>query len=273
MVGAEKEVFLMNFAEHLMSLRKQRGWSQEELGNQIGVTRQTVSKWEVGQSTPELEKLVELSRLFDMSIDQLVGLKPTEKQSDPWEETKRASSARPCGAFYEYISPVKVFGLPLIHVRWGYGPRLAKGIIAIGNCAIGVVAAGGCSLGIISLGGVSLGLLLALGGVGLGLFALGGLALGGFAIGGCAVGQWLAIGGGAFSNYLAIGGGAWSKGLAIGGSAFGHIAVGRESALGAYTFVRELGGTVSGAELWTVIKQEFPHMWNWVKEVVQWVLD
>ena len=63
----------MNFAEHLMALRKQRGWSQEELGSQIGVTRQTVSKWEMGQSTPELEKLVELSRLFGMSIDQLVG--------------------------------------------------------------------------------------------------------------------------------------------------------------------------------------------------------
>ena len=59
----------MNFAEHLMALRKQRGWSQEELGNQIGVTRQTVSKWEMGQITPELEKLVELSRLFGMSID------------------------------------------------------------------------------------------------------------------------------------------------------------------------------------------------------------
>ena len=41
----------MNFAEHLMLLRKQRGWSQEELGNQINVTRQTVSKWELGQST------------------------------------------------------------------------------------------------------------------------------------------------------------------------------------------------------------------------------
>ena len=64
----------MSFAENLMTLRKQRGWSQEELGSQIKVTRQTVSKWEMGQSTPELEKLVELSKLFDMSLDQLVGL-------------------------------------------------------------------------------------------------------------------------------------------------------------------------------------------------------
>ena len=263
----------MNFAEHLMSLRKQRGWSQEELGSQIGVTRQTVSKWEMGQSTPELEKLMELSRLFGMSIDQLVGLEAAGERPDPWDAAEKPARAWAWGTLYEYISPVKVFGLPLIHVRFGYGPRLAKGIIAIGNCAVGVVAVGGCSLGLLSFGGVSLGLLLALGGCGLGLFALGGLAVGGFAVGGCAVGQWLAIGGGAFSNYLAIGGGAWSNGLAIGGSACGYIAVGKQSATGTYTFVRELGGNMSGAELWDVVKREFPHMWGWVKNVIQWALS
>ena len=263
----------MNFAEHLMALRKQRGWSQEELGNQIGVTRQTVSKWEMGQSTPELEKLVELSRLFGMSIDRLVGIEEAEERHDPWEEPVRRTRARSYGILYEYVSPVKVFGLPLVHIRFGYGPRLAKGIVAIGNCAMGVVAIGGCSLGLLSFGGVSLGLLLALGGVGLGLFSLGGLAVGGFAVGGCAVGQWLAIGGGAFSNYLAIGGGAWSGGLAIGGSAFGHVAIGSQEAKGMYTFVRDMGGTMSGAEIWTVIKREFPHMWDWVREVVRWALS
>ena len=136
----------MNFAEQLMTLRKQRGWSQEELGSRVGVTRQTVSKWEMGQSTPELEKLVELSRLFDMSIDRLVGLEEAKERSTPWEEMKHASGTRPCGVFYEYVSPIKVFGLPLVHVRMGYGLQLAKGIIAIGNCAVGVVAIGGCSI-------------------------------------------------------------------------------------------------------------------------------
>ena len=105
-----------------------------------------------------------------------------------------------------------------------------------------------------------------------GLAALGGLAVGGFAAGGCAVGQWLAFGGGAFSNYLAIGGGAVSRGLAIGGAAQGHIAVAKESAVGTYTFVRDVGGTVSGTELWGVIKREFPHMWDWVRDVIQWLL-
>ena len=50
------------------------------------------------------------------------------------------------GVYYEYISPVKVFGLPLVHVRLGFGPRLAKGIVAIGNCAVGVVALGAFTL-------------------------------------------------------------------------------------------------------------------------------
>lgn len=270
MVGAEKEVFLMRFAENLMALRKQRGWSQEELGGRIGVTRQTVSKWEVGQSTPELEKLVELSRLFGISIDRLVGLKELEERGGPWEEPKKTAEARPWGVFYEYVSSAEVFGLPLVHIRWGMGPQVAKGVVAIGNCAVGVVAVGSCSLGLISLGGASLGLLLALGGASLGLVAAGGLAVGGFAVGGCAVGQWLAIGGGALSNYLAVGGGAWSQGLAVGGSAYGHVAVGINEAEGVFSFLRGQGTAVE--QVWSVVKEEFPHMWGWVKGLIRWAL-
>ncbi|MCI8304458.1 MAG: helix-turn-helix transcriptional regulator [Lawsonibacter sp.] len=260
----------MNFAEHLMTLRKQRGWSQEELGNQIGVTRQTVSKWEMGQSTPELEKLVELARLFNMSIDRLVGLEGAEERGGDFTYQQTRAEMRSLGVYYEYSSPVKVFGLPVVHIRLGFGPRLAKGIVAIGNCAVGVVAVGGGSLGVISIGGISLGLLFAFGGLSLGLVTLGGVAIGGFAVGGCAIGQWLAAGGGALSNYLSIGGGAVSSGLAIGGSAFGHIAVGTEEAKGAFAFLQE--GNLGMEEVWSVVKQEFPHMWDWVRSVIQWVL-
>ena len=261
----------MNFAEHLMSLRRQRGWSQEELGNQVGVTRQTVSKWEMGQSTPELEKLVELARLFNMSIDRLVGLEGAEERGGGFTYQQTRAEMRSLGVYYEYISPVKVFGLPLVHVRLGFGPRLAKGIVAIGNCAVGVVAVGGCSLGLVSLGGLTLGLLLAFGGLSLGLVALGGVAVGGFAVGGCAIGQWLAIGGGAFSNYLAIGGGAWSTGLAIGGSAYGHVAIGTNEAKGAFPYLQGYGHHIE--DVWHVVKTEFPHMWDWVRGVIQWALN
>lgn len=260
----------MNFAENLMALRRQRGWSQEELGNQIGVTRQTVSKWEMGQSTPELEKLVELSKLFEMGMDQLVGTEWAGERPAAPEPFQRSGGPRSCGIFYEYISPVHVFGLPLVHVRYGFGPRLAKGIVAVGNCAVGVVAVGGGSLGIISLGGLSAGLLFSFGGLSLGLLALGGVAIGGFAVGGVAVGQWLAAGGGAFSNYLAIGGGAISRGLAIGGSATGRIAVGREAS-GVFPYLQQYGYHIE--DVWFTVKSEFPHMWGWVRDVIQMVLS
>jgi len=62
----------MKFNEKLIKLRKQNGLSQEELGYKLNVTRQTVSKWELGQTTPEMDNLVELSKLFNISVDELV---------------------------------------------------------------------------------------------------------------------------------------------------------------------------------------------------------
>lgn len=62
----------MKFNEKLLDLRRQKGWSQEELGNKLDVSRQTISKWEIGATTPELENLVMLSEIFEISIDELV---------------------------------------------------------------------------------------------------------------------------------------------------------------------------------------------------------
>ena len=62
----------MEFAKKLYELRKEKGFSQEELAGRLDVTRQTVSKWELGDSTPDLEKLVLLAELFEISLDELV---------------------------------------------------------------------------------------------------------------------------------------------------------------------------------------------------------
>ena len=62
----------MAFQEKLIRNRKRLGFSQEQLGHLVGVSRQTVSKWELGETTPEMEKLIQLSRLFNCSRDQLV---------------------------------------------------------------------------------------------------------------------------------------------------------------------------------------------------------
>ena len=62
----------MNFNEKLIKLRKERGLSQEELGAAVGVSRQTISKWELAQSYPDFQKLVSLSDYFKISLDSLV---------------------------------------------------------------------------------------------------------------------------------------------------------------------------------------------------------
>ena len=62
----------MEFNNKLYELRKQKGLSQEELANRLNVSRQTVSKWEVGDSTPDMEKLIAMSDLFGISLDELI---------------------------------------------------------------------------------------------------------------------------------------------------------------------------------------------------------
>lgn len=61
----------MKFSEKLYRLRKREGLSQEELGEQLHVTRQTVSKWELDQTKPDSEKLIEISKLFNISLEEL----------------------------------------------------------------------------------------------------------------------------------------------------------------------------------------------------------
>ena len=62
----------MIFADKLILLRKKAGWSQEELAEQMNVTRQSVSKWEGAQSVPDLDKMIRLSELFGVSTDYLL---------------------------------------------------------------------------------------------------------------------------------------------------------------------------------------------------------
>ena len=62
----------MFLADKIINLRKKAGWSQEELAGRLGVTRQSVSKWEGAQSVPDIEKIVQLSRLFSVTTDYLL---------------------------------------------------------------------------------------------------------------------------------------------------------------------------------------------------------
>lgn len=66
----------MELSEKILQLRKAGGFSQEQLANQIGVSRQSISKWESGDSVPEIEKIVMISKIFNVTTDFL--LKPSE---------------------------------------------------------------------------------------------------------------------------------------------------------------------------------------------------
>lgn len=251
----------MTFSEQLVTLRKQKGLSQEQLGEEIGVSRQTVSKWESGSSTPEMDKLIQLSNFFDVSVDYLVG-RNLKDNSRSETNTQHSNIPLPFFWHYEYKSKAKLFGLPLVHINVGRGMYKAKGIIAIGTIARGIIALGVISMGIISLGAISLGFI-ALGAAALGLlFSVGGISVGSIAVGGFAIGI-LAIGGCALGIY-SIGGCAIASKIAAGGYANAPIAIG-DKATGLITF--DIHGYIQDNAIYNAILQKFPNTWQFIAEL------
>ena len=63
----------MELGKNINALRKEKGFSQENLAEKVNVTRQTISNWELGETSPNPEQLILLSKALDKSIDELVG--------------------------------------------------------------------------------------------------------------------------------------------------------------------------------------------------------
>ena len=174
----------MEFSEKLMDLRRREGLSQEQLADRLGVTRQSVSKWESGSAMPELGKLIAIADLFGVTLDELVrgrAAEPEQKAEDAGLkqrlETLEGAYQENFGPYFAYTSKTKLFGLPLVSIRFGRERHPSKrttavGIIAIGNFSVGVVSIGLISLGVLSVG------MVAFGGLVLGMVALGGISLG-----------------------------------------------------------------------------------------------
>lgn len=78
----------MNFSEKLIDLRKKSGLSQEELGDKLNVTRQTISKWELGETIPNMNKLMDISNLFNISLEELTGGENNKKKENKVIEEK-----------------------------------------------------------------------------------------------------------------------------------------------------------------------------------------
>ena len=80
-------------SEKIVSLRRKNGLSQEQLAEKLGVSRQAISKWEGGLSTPELDKLKALSKCFHIPIDELIGNEGAA-DSEPAREEEKPPMAR-----------------------------------------------------------------------------------------------------------------------------------------------------------------------------------
>lgn len=250
----------MEFSEKLIQLRKKQGMSQEQLADRMGITRQSVSKWESGGALPELSKLITLSEMFQVSIDYLVkdGEYQEEDRYTMQEESEREESRRLEEKVdnivrymrgYHYTSKTTIKGVPLVCVRLSRRlgrDGVAKGIIAVGNVAIGVVSFGCVSVGVISIGCLGIGIL-ALGPLAVGLLAIGAMAAGIVAVGSFAVGIY------------AAGAAAIGKEVAVGAAAFGDTAIG-ESVKGAHCLKWYSGLSAKEAERF--ILESHPRLWR-----------
>ncbi len=155
----------MILADKIMTLRKKAGWSQEELAARLNVSRQSVSKWEGAQSIPDMDKVVQMSRLFGVTTDFLLKdeLEIEEHtQSEPMDEPplrrvtmeeasaylalRRAAAPKMALAtFLCIISPVALLILAAMSEvsRFGISENAASGI---GLCVLLVLVAIGVAL-------------------------------------------------------------------------------------------------------------------------------
>lgn len=134
-----KEGQEMILAEKIMEMRKKNGWSQEELAYQLGVSRQSVSKWESGASIPDLERILKLSEIFGVSTDYLlkeeIELAPeiVSVQAEPVEEgavLRRVSMEEATEFMEARIGSAKQMALAVMTCVLSPVPLLALGVLA-----------------------------------------------------------------------------------------------------------------------------------------------
>ena len=123
----------MTLGEQIQSFRKTAGLSQEELGDKLGVARQSVSKWESDTTVPELDKLIAMSRLFGVSMGALLNL---EEPEDTTEELTQ----RELTAVEEIAKRLAPPAQPAPPKKWG--SRMAAGAAAAAAVIAGLLFVG-----------------------------------------------------------------------------------------------------------------------------------
>ena len=155
----------MILADKIIALRKKAGWSQEELGEKLGVTRQSVSKWEGAQSVPDMDKILQLSRLFGVTTDYLLKDELGEPEYTTEESSVPALHRVSMEEASEYLS-----------LRRAAAPKMALATLLCVVCPVVLLVLAGLSDGkMIALsenaaGGIGLCVLMLLVATGVGMF-------------------------------------------------------------------------------------------------------
>lgn len=132
----------MNLGDRLMELRKVRGLSQEEVANKLNVTRQTISKWETNQSTPDFDKIVPLCSLFEISTNELLSGKKGEAFKEivydrENENKKKRTTGLVSAIFLYFIAVISVIiGEEIFHLNDGLVVSIFLFIVGVATCII-----------------------------------------------------------------------------------------------------------------------------------------
>ncbi len=103
----------MEIGKKIMELRKMKGLSQEELAEKVGVARQTISKWELGETSPDLKQAKELSKTFNVSLDEL-----TDNDIKEVLVEKTSNTEKLAGMILKFIKAMVVFiiAFPILYI-------------------------------------------------------------------------------------------------------------------------------------------------------------
>lgn len=200
-----------NLGDFIYKLRKEKGYSQTDLANELGISYKAVSKWETNEAQPKLSRLRDLAQVFNISVDELINCRIAENGKEKSVGDKKSllgviGTSSKSNKHYEFKSEKRTKkGLPFLHINVGLDENgkirrakgviavgiIAKGIVSLGLVSTGIIAVGAIAIGLIAVGSLSLGVLIATGAMGV---SVGGIAVGSIAIGGVAIGI-LSVGG------------------------------------------------------------------------------
>lgn len=119
-MGKVRRIMNVEIANKLVKLRKNRGLSQEALADKLGVSRQAVSKWERAESSPDTDNLISLSRLYDVSIDDMLNGQIDEMDNAEDAKRKRLIKHKhdAWGAIGSVIAIIIFISTGLIYGAW-----------------------------------------------------------------------------------------------------------------------------------------------------------